>query len=316
MPPAALPLYRERRCRSGRQEVEQMSRVALVTGASAGIGAATARRLHELGFTVYAVARRLDRMAPLAALGMHTAAVDVTDDAALVALVDRVIAASGRLDVLVNNAGYGSFGALEDVPMDEARRQFEVNVFGAARLCQLVLPHLRAQGSGRIINVSSVGAKLYQPLGSWYHSTKYALEGLSDCLRVELKPLGIDVVVIQPGGIATEFPRVAGERLLATSGGGPYDEHARRYALTLMSEPDHISPPSVVARAIGRAATVRRPRARYAVGRGARAAVLARWLLPDRVFDRLVVALFTALGDIAARRARSADPAPGPELGT
>ncbi|MEV4410995.1 oxidoreductase [Catellatospora sp. NPDC049609] len=287
-----------------------MTRVAIVTGASAGIGEATARRLHELGFTVYAVARRLDRMAPLAALGVHTAAVDVTDDAALVALVERVVAESGRIDVLVNNAGYGSFGALEDVPMDEARRQFEVNVFGAARLCQLVLPHLRAGGAGRIINVSSVGARMYQPLGSWYHATKYALEGLSDCLRVELRPLGIDVVVIQPGGVETEFPRVAGERLLATSGGGPYDEHARRYAATLLSEPAHISPPSVVAEAIARAATVRRPRIRYAVGRGARAAVFARWLLPDRVFDRAVVALFTALANVAARRARPVEPAP------
>src|SRR5688572_2447198 len=144
-----------------------MRRVAIVTGASAGIGAATARRLHELGFIVYAVARRLDRMEPLAAIGISTACVDVTSDADLIALVDRVVTESGQIDVLVNNAGYGSFGALEDVPLDEARRQFEVNVFGAARLCQLVLPHLRARGSGRIINVSSVGAKLYQPLGSW-----------------------------------------------------------------------------------------------------------------------------------------------------
>jgi NAD(P)-dependent dehydrogenase (short-subunit alcohol dehydrogenase family) len=281
-----------------------MSRVAIVTGASAGIGAATARLLRERGFTVYAVARRLDRMAPLAALGVHTAGVDITDDDALVALVDRVVAESGHIDVLVNNAGYGSFGALEDVPMDEARRQFDVNLFGAARLCQLVVPHLRARGSGRIINVSSVGARMYQPLGSWYHATKYALEGLSDCLRVELRPLGIDVVMIQPGGIETEFPRVAGEQLLATSGGGAYGDYARRYAAALMAEPDHISPASVVAEAIVRAATARRPRTRYAVGRGARATVLARWLLPDRIFDRVLVALFTALAGTAARRAR------------
>ena len=154
--------------------------------------------------------------------------------------------------MLVNNAGYGSFGALEDVPLDEARRQFEVNVFGAARLCQLVLPQLRAQGAGRIINVSSIGAKMYQALGGWYHSTKYALEGLSDCLRLELKPLGIDVVLIQPGGIETEFPRVAGERLLATSGDGAYADAARSYAATLMSETGGISSPAVVAGAIAR----------------------------------------------------------------
>lgn len=290
-----------------------MSRVAIVTGASAGIGAATARRLHELGFTVYAVARRLDRMAPLAELGIRTASVDVTDDAALTDLVERVVAESGRIDVLVNNAGYGSFGALEDVPLDEARRQFEVNVFGAARLCQLVLPAMRAQGSGRIINVSSVGARLYEPLGSWYHATKYALEGLSDCLRVEVKPLGVDVVLIQPGGVETEFPQVAGERLLAVSGSGAYAEHARRYALALTGEADHISPPSVVAAAIARAATARRPRIRYAVGRGAKAAVFARWLLPDRVFDRVVVALFAALARVAARRAGRLEQEPAAE---
>jgi NAD(P)-dependent dehydrogenase (short-subunit alcohol dehydrogenase family) len=278
-----------------------MGRVAIVTGASAGIGAATSRVLHELGFQVYAVARRLDRMAPLAALGIHTVRADVTAEADLSALVDRVVAESGRIDVLVNNAGYGSFGALEDVPLDEARRQFEVNVFGAARLCQLVLPHLRAQGSGRIINVSSVGARMYQPLGGWYHSTKYALEGLSDCLRVELRPLGIDVVLIQPGGVDTEFPRVAGERLLAASGEGAYAGYARRYAASLTSDTKGISAPSVVARAIGRAATVRRPRARYAVGRGAKTALLARWLLPDRAYDRLLVGLFTVIADAAAR---------------
>jgi NAD(P)-dependent dehydrogenase (short-subunit alcohol dehydrogenase family) len=280
-----------------------MSRVAIVTGASAGIGAATALRLHELDFTVYAVARRLDRMAPLAAAGIHTASVDVTDDAALEKLVDQVVTEAGRIDVLVNNAGYGSFGSLEDVPMDEARRQFDVNVFAAARLCQLVLPHLRARRSGRIINVSSVGARMYQPLGGWYHATKYALEGLSDCLRVELKPLGIDVVLIQPGGIQTEFPRIAGERLLATSGDGAYADYARRYAATLMSDAEGVSSPSVVAQAIGRAATVRRPRSRYAVGRGAKLTVVARWLLPDRAFDRVLIGLFSILAGIAARRA-------------
>jgi NAD(P)-dependent dehydrogenase (short-subunit alcohol dehydrogenase family) len=277
-----------------------------VTGASAGIGAATSRLLHERGFHVYAAARRLERMAPLAALGVHTVRADVTDEADLVALVDRVVTESGRIDVLVNNAGYGSFGALEDVPLDEARRQFEVNVFGAARLCQLVLPHLRAQGSGRIINVSSVGARMYQPLGGWYHSTKYALEGLSDCLRVELRPLGIDVVMIRPGGIDTEFPRVAGERLLAVSGAGAYAGYARRYAATLTSDAKGLSSPAVVARVIGRAATVRRPRARYAVGRGAKAALLARWLLPDRAYDRVLVGLFTAIAAAAARGAKRA----------
>jgi NAD(P)-dependent dehydrogenase (short-subunit alcohol dehydrogenase family) len=281
-----------------------MAGVAIVTGASSGIGAVTSRLLHERGYRVYAVSRRRDRMAPLAALGVETVRADLTDDADLVALVSRVIAETRRIDVLVNNAGYGSFGALEDVPLAEARRQFEVNVFGAARLCQLVLPHMRSQGSGRIVNVSSIGARMYQPLGAWYHSTKYALEGLSDCLRVEVRPLGVDVVVIEPGGIDTEVAKLAGEQLLGVSGDGAYAAYARRYADTLTSEAKGISPPSVVARAIVRAATARRPRTRYAVGRGARAIVVARWLLPDRAYDRLLVGLFAALAAAAARIAR------------
>jgi NAD(P)-dependent dehydrogenase (short-subunit alcohol dehydrogenase family) len=290
-----------------------MSRVAIVTGASAGIGAATARALDEVGFTVYAVARRLDRMEPLAQRGIRAVSVDITDDAAVAALVDRVVAESGRVDVLVNNAGYGSFGAIEDVPMEEARRQLEVNLIGAARLCQLVLPHLRASGGGRIVNVSSAGAKMYQPLGGWYHATKYALEGLSDCLRLELKPLGIDVIIVEPGGIESEFRHVAAERLLVTSRGGAYAGYARRYAASLVSEPGGlISPPSVVAKAIARAVTVRRPRSRYAVGRGAKAVTFARWLLPDRLFDRVLIALFAALTWYTTRRDQPADPAPRP----
>jgi len=287
-------------------EVE-VSRVAVVTGASAGIGAATARRLAETGFVVYAVARRVAAMAPLAEAGIHVIGVDLTDDAALVGLVERVIAEHGRVDVLVNNAGYGSFGAIEDVPMAEARRQFEVNVVAAARLCQLVLPHLRAQGHGRIINVTSVGAKMYQPLGGWYHATKYAIEGLTDCLRLELRPWGIDVVMIEPGGVATGFMEVAAQALLQTSGSGAYAAQARDYARTLMTEPRGlVSPPEVIARTIARAATVRRPRPRYAVGRGAKAIVVARWLLPDRLYDRALTALFAFLAWVAAcRRASS-----------
>jgi len=145
---------------------------------------------------------------------------------------------------------------------------------------------------------------MYQPLGGWYHATKYALEGLSDCLRVEVRPLGIDVVLIEPGGIDTAFPRLAGERLLEVSGAGAYAGYARRYAATLAADATGLSPPSVVARAIVRAATVRRPRARYAVGRGAKAAVAARRLLPDRAYDRLLVGLFSAIAEVAARRAR------------
>src|SRR5882757_6280672 len=193
------------------------TKVALVTGASSGIGMATAGALHDRGYTVYAAARRVDRMNDLADRGVRTLAMDVTDDESMTSGIKRIIAETGRIDVLVNNAGYGSYGALEDVPQEEARRQFDVNVFGLARLTQLALPHMRAQRGGRIVNVSSIGGKIYTPLGGWYHATKFAVEGLSDSLRVELKPFGINVILIEPGSIRTEWGGIAAEGLLATS---------------------------------------------------------------------------------------------------
>jgi NAD(P)-dependent dehydrogenase (short-subunit alcohol dehydrogenase family) len=274
-------------------------RVATVTGASSGIGEATARRLRELGWTVYAAARRVDRMAPLADVGVVPVRVDVTVDADLVALVDRVLHETGRVDLLVNNAGYGSYGALEEVPLDEARRQLEVNLVALARLVQLVLPTMRAQRSGRLVNVSSMGGRFGEPLGSWYHATKFAVEGLSDSLRLELAPFGIDVVVVQPGSIATEWGDVAARHLLERSAGGPYADQAARGAVALASTGDGSSP-AAVADVVGRAATARRPRTRYRVGRGARPVLLARRLLPDRAFDAV---LLTTYNRMAAGRA-------------
>jgi NAD(P)-dependent dehydrogenase (short-subunit alcohol dehydrogenase family) len=157
--------------------------VALVTGASSGIGKATALRLAALGFTVYAAARRVERMSDMADHGIHVESLDVTDDGSMVKVVDKIVSEHGRIDILVNNAGYGSYGAVEDVPIAEARRQFDVNVFGLARLTQLVLPHMRAQRDGYIVNISSMGGKIWEPLGGWYHAAKFAVEGLSDCLR-------------------------------------------------------------------------------------------------------------------------------------
>jgi NAD(P)-dependent dehydrogenase (short-subunit alcohol dehydrogenase family) len=282
-------------------------KVAIVTGASSGIGEATARRLHAKGYTVYAAARRVDRMAPLAEAGIRTVGVDVTDDGSLVGFVDRVIAESGRIDVLVNNAGYGSYGAVEEVPLDEARRQFEVNVFGLARLSQLVLPHMRRQRAGRIINISSIGGKIYEPLGGWYHATKFAVEGLSDSMRLELAPLGIQVVVIEPGAIATEWSGIAGHHLLAMSGHGAYAEQANRMATFLTTVPeDQASPPSVIANAVTKAATARRPRTRYAAGRGAKPILAARRILSDRAFDRLMLFTLNTLARVVARQQRLA----------
>jgi NAD(P)-dependent dehydrogenase (short-subunit alcohol dehydrogenase family) len=274
------------------------TKVAIVTGASSGIGEETAKRLAGLGYTVYAAARRVERMAHLTAAGIRPVKVDVTDDASLVALVEEVVAESGRVDVLVNNAGYGSYGSVEDVPIAEARRQFDVNVFGLARLTQLVLPHMRRQGGGYVVNISSVGGKIYEPLGGWYHATKFAVEGLSDSMRLELAPFGIHVVVIQPGAIRTEWAGIAADGLRERSAGTAYADQAALVGGVLgrAENPRLTSGPSVVADAVARAVQARRPRTRYAVGRGARPVLIARRLLRDRAFDRLVTTTFRLAG--------------------
>ncbi|RNM17459.1 oxidoreductase [Nocardioides pocheonensis] len=272
----------------------QPSQVALVTGGSSGIGACAVRELLDAGFTVYTVARRVDRMQALADRGAHVFAMDVTDDDSMVSGVQRILDEQGRIDVLVNNAGYGSYGAVEDVPIDEARRQFEVNVFGLARLTQLVTPHMRAQGSGRIINISSIGGRFYEPFGAWYHATKFAVEGFSDSLRMELKPFGIDVVIIQPGPVATEWNEIARDSLLERSGDTDYGRYARRAHKVLVEfdKPSRAATPEDVARKIRKAATTRRPAARYPVGRGARAITSSRDHLPDRFFDQVVSRMY------------------------
>jgi NAD(P)-dependent dehydrogenase (short-subunit alcohol dehydrogenase family) len=179
--------------------------------------------------------------------------VDITDDASLIALVEQVIAESGRIDVLVNNAGYGSYGALEDVSIAEARRQFDVNIFAMGRLIQLVLPHMRAQHDGHIVNVSSVGGKMWEPMGSWYHATKFAVEGLSDSLRAEVAAFGIKVVVIEPGAIRTEWSAIAADHLDAISASAAYRRQAALVGAMLRAG---------YSRAVQRS----RPRTRYAVG--------------------------------------------------
>jgi NAD(P)-dependent dehydrogenase (short-subunit alcohol dehydrogenase family) len=273
-------------------------KVALVTGASSGIGDATVRRLAQLGYAVYAVARRADRMAALKELGIRTVSADVTDDAALVALVDKIISETGRIDVVVNNAGYGSYGALEDVPIAEARRQFDVNVFALARLIQLVLPHMRAQRDGYIVNISSIGGKIWEPLGSWYHATKFAVEGLSDSLRTEVAGFGVKVIVIEPGAIRTEWAAISADNLEAASAGTPYREQARFVGGTLRATDKSrlTSGPAVVADAIGKAVQSPRPRTRYAVGGGARSILFTQRLLTDRGFDRFIRTAYRAVG--------------------
>lgn len=281
------------------------TKVALVTGASSGIGESAALKLKGLGYTVYGAARRVDRMHHLAKSGIKILAMDVTDDASMQAGIDTIIDESGRIDVLVNNAGYGSYGAVEDVPMEEARAQFEVNVFGAVRLTQLVLPQMRAQRSGTIVNITSMGGKIHTPLGAWYHGTKFALEAISDCLRMEVRPFGIDVVVIEPGGIKTEWAGIAADKLRETSGHGPYAVQANAMAESMIGEASvkRQSPPQIIADTIAKAVTAKKPKTRYAIGFGAKPMIFMRSLLSDRAFDGM---MWAATGITKAIRSQKA----------
>lgn len=265
-------------------------KTVLVTGASSGIGKATARRLLADGYTVYAAARRLEKMDDLAALGGRPIRMDITSDEDVRAAVARIEAEAGGVDVLVNNAGFATYGAMEDTSIEDARYQFEVNLFGLARLTQLVLPGMRERRAGTIVNVSSMGGRIYTLMGSWYHATKHALEGWSDCLRLELAPFGIDVVVIQPGIIRTEFADVLIDPLLERSGDTAYGEMARGLAEGTRKryEADDASPPTLIADVISRALGSRRPKTRYVAGRYARLLMFIRKWLGDRVFDRVI----------------------------
>ncbi|MCZ8284742.1 MAG: oxidoreductase [Bacteroidia bacterium] len=269
-----------------------MKQVVLITGASSGIGKETARLLSKMGYIVYAAARRTEKMSDLQALGVNTLELDITNDASVQKAIGEIISSHNRIDVLVNNAVYGSYGSLEDVPMEEAKYQFEVNIFGLARLTQLVIPYMRKQRSGRIVNISSMGGKFGEPHGAWYHATKFALEGLSDSLRMELKQFGIEVVVIQPGAIKTEWNKIARENLLSVSGTTAYKELAGKHAAFLEKGDGSMgSEPMVIAKAIAKAVTSRKPKTRYVAGAGARPMLFLKSILSDRMFDKFLLGL-------------------------
>lgn len=261
-------------------------KTVLITGASSGIGKETARQLIREGYLVYAAARRLEQMADLQELGGIPLQMDITREEDVQAVVSRIEQDRGGVDILINNAGFGLYGAMEDIPLDEARYQFEVNLFGLARLTQLVLPYMRAQRAGTIVNISSVGGKIYMPLGSWYHATKHALEGWSDSLRLELKPFNIDVVIVEPGLIDTGFSDVLAGPMGQHSADGPYREMVLAVANAAGGGNGlRYSPPAVIAETISRALKARQPRTRYAAGSMAKPLILARRLLSDRLFD-------------------------------
>ncbi|MEM1177139.1 MAG: oxidoreductase [Acidobacteriota bacterium] len=264
----------------------------LITGASSGIGKAAAFRLLKDGHTVYGAARRLEKMQDLADAGARTLAMDVTEDDQVEAAVARIEREAGGVDVLVNNAGFAVYGAMEETSLADARYQFDVNFFGVARLTQRVLPGMRAKKAGTIINISSVGGKIYTPLGSWYHATKHALEGWSDCLRLEVAPFGIHVVIVEPGLIRTEFGDVMSAPMLERSGDGPYGELA--HAIAAATEESYApskgaSPPSVIGDVIAKAVAARRPKTRYAAGQYAKVLLFLRRFTSDRFFDRAIM---------------------------
>ena len=258
----------------------------LVTGASSGIGFETARQLAREGHKVFAAARRVELMEPLRSDGVTPVFLDVCDENA----IDRYLEQVGPVDVLVNNAGFGFFGAIENVPLEEARRQLEVNVFGLATLCRKVLPGMRERHFGRIINVSSVAGRMCMYFGGWYHVSKYAVEALSDSLRMETAGFGVDVVLIEPGGIRTDWGIIAAKHLAESSKGTAYEEDAQREAVVMHNgySSHLLAPPSAVTRAIMRAVRARRPRARYLAGSGARSIVFWHTVLPSRWWDSIM----------------------------
>jgi NADP-dependent 3-hydroxy acid dehydrogenase YdfG len=267
------------------------SKAVLITGCSTGIGRATAAHLASQGWPVYATARRLESIADLGEKGCKTLALDVTDETSMRAAVDTVRSEAGAVGVLVNNAGYGLEGAAEVTPMDEIRRQFETNVFGLFRLCQLVLPGMRAQRWGRIVNISSVGGKMTLPGGAYYHASKHAVEAFSDALRFETAGFGVRVIVVEPGLIKTEFANTVNTHV-ERADAGPYAAFNEAVARNVVNAYDGIMGklggavgPEAVAEVIERAITRERPRTRYRITSGARFILTMRKILPDRGYD-------------------------------
>lgn len=266
-------------------------KVALVTGASSGIGKAIAKQLLEDGLIVYVAARRVEKMQDLEQLGAIALGMDITKEDDLKRVVERIESDRNGVDILVNNAGYAIYGAMEDTTIEDARRQFEVNLFGLANLTKAVLPTMRAKQSGKIINISSMGGKIYTPFGSWYHATKHALEGWSDCLRLELAPFNIDVVIIEPGVIKTEFGDVMLAPMMERSGNSAYSTMAKKMEqMTKNSyEQGNASDPSVIAKVVSQAVKAKKPRTRYVAGKLAKPMIFLRKWLGDRLFDKIIM---------------------------
>ncbi len=270
-----------------------MGRNVLITGASSGIGKAVAFRLLAEGWKVFAVARRISRLDDLKEKGAVIVALDLTSEESVVAGVTQIQKEAGTIDVLINNAGYGEYGSIEEVSTEVAKKQFEVNVFGLARITRQVLPQMRENRYGKIVNISSMAGKATAPMGGWYHASKHAVEALSDALRMEVRPFGIDVIVVEPGAVKSEWADIAKKNLLKTSGLGPYIRYAEAMATLIDKFYAGRKPatPEKIADVIIKAITAKKPRPRYIATNDAKRFIFLKWLLPDRVFDRLLLRL-------------------------
>ena len=262
-------------------------KVAIVTGASSGIGKAIVTAFLDAGYSVYGGARRVEMMSDIEKKGAKIQSLDLTLQTSIEKFISSILDTEDRIDVLVNNAGYGSYGAVEDVPMEEARRQFEVNLFGLAAMTNSVLPTMRMQRHGKIVHIGSIGGKLWSILGGWYQASKFALEGLADCTRNELRPFGIDVILIEPGAIKSEWNEIAVKNLKSMSENGPYQAIANSAVTTYEDAKDMEVEPNLVANVIISAVTTARPNARYVVPTVGKIMLFLRWLLSDRMFDAL-----------------------------
>lgn len=263
----------------------------LITGCSTGVGRAAAIMFQAAGFVTFATARNPATLEELRAAGCRTLALDVTDEVSRQAAVETIERQFGSIGILVNNAGYGQYGPLEEISLEAMRRQFETNVFGAMRLSQLVLPGMRRAGRGRIITVSSVAGRVSIIGGGVYHASKFALEALADALRPEVEPFGIDVVNVLPGPIATQFETTLLRTIPNSDAGSAYRPFkknlARRMHRFLTPGGFGVMTAEHVARVVFKASTVSRPRPRYSVGFIAKLGPFGRALVPDRLVDRV-----------------------------
>ena len=268
-----------------------MKKVILITGASSGIGKDTAINLIKHGHVVYGAARRLEMMQDIIQAGGHAIKMDILKDRNIDDVVNQIINEQNRIDILINNAGYGLWGAVETISIDEAKRQFDVNIFGLAYLTKKIIPFMREQKSGKIINMSSMGGKVYTPFGAWYHATKYALEGWSDCLRIELKSFGIDVILIEPGVIKTEFQDVMMDSTVERSIGTPYEKKlkALEKATQEMYARGIGSPPSTITKLIIKAINSHNPKRRYVGGLFAKPMLFIKKWFGDKMYEKAIM---------------------------